>query len=116
MWPWESSVSRFKQITPTATWKTDLGERVEWVKVRRGDQSGDLQEVWTPVVAVNLPEVKDGPSVFFGKLLWSSRAFPLVLVFLYQTMYHVDTISLSICVPSRLNSFGKGRDLPLLVS
>lgn len=62
-------------------WKMDLGERVEWVKARRGDQSGDLYEVWTPVVAVNLPEVKDGSSVSFSKLLWSSLAFPLSAFF-----------------------------------
>lgn len=61
----------------------DLGERVEWVKARCGDQSGDLQEVWTPVVAVNLPEVKDGPSVFFRQAalvfpgLPFSACFPL---------------------------------------
>lgn len=67
----------FRQITPTATWRMDLGERVEWEKARHGDQSGDLQETWTKVVAVDQSEVEDGSSVSLSKLLWSSLAFPL---------------------------------------
>lgn len=84
-------------------WRMDLGKRVGWVKERHGDQLGDLQEAWTNMVTVDLSEAKDGSGVSLSKLLWPSLAFPLVLLFfLYIITCHADTVSLCICVPSRL--------------
>lgn len=58
-----------------------MGERVEREKARHGDQSGDLQETWTTVVAVDQSEVEDGSSVSLSKLPWSSLAFPPLVLF-----------------------------------